>query len=640
MSLPRRAFAQLVRPVLAAVLVAVLLLPATRAGWLEPLELLLYDRIGAMIAPPPATDRRVAIVTIDEGFVTPRGWPLSDDVVAGIVERVLAGGARSVGLDLYREQRRPPGDERLATLFATSPRLVGATFIADTRFDRVPPPAALSGTGRIGFADLPVDADSAVRRGLLYREDGQDTAASLALQVATLHLAADGIKPLPDAANPQDLRLGHAVYRPLGGDDGGYAVADAGGYQYLLDYARRWPAIPAVPAAEVIDGKADAGLFRDRAVLIGVVAPSSKDFFPAPAGAARWLDRRIVYGVELQAAAVSQLLRQAHGDTTPTRVLPPGAERGWSLLWCALGAAVGSIVGGPIAVFVLGVLGLALVAGIGAVALHLDWWLPMAAPALGYIGTHALVGGLRLSAEYRQRLELRRMFARFVDPGLADLIWRQRDVFLAGGRPRPMRFRATVLVSDLAGFSAISESMDPADVMDWVGGYLDRMTDLIIDRGGMVEKYAGDGLLAVFGSPVDQGDDDAARNAARAADCALAMGRVVEGMNQEYRMRGWPPLRVRVGIHTGPMVSGAVGSARRSQYTVIGDTPNIASRLEALDKDKADFGGSDGSCRVLVSGDTAALLGERARLEKFADATLRGREGTIAVYRLRPPAWR
>jgi len=144
----------------------------------------------------------------------------------------------------------------------------------------------------------------------------------------------------------------------------------------------------------------------------------------------------------------------------------------------------------------------------------------------------------------------------------------------------------------------------------------------------------------VFGSPVDQGDEHAARNALRAADCALTMGRVVEGMNQEYRMRGWPPLRVRVGIHTGPLVSGAVGSARRSQYTVIGDTPNIASRLEAHDKDNVEFGGSDGSCRVLVSGDTAALLGERVRVEKFADATLRGREGAIAVFRLRPPGWR
>ena len=102
-------------------------------------------------------------------------------------------------------------------------------------------------------------------------------------------------------------------------------------------------------------------------------------------------------------------------------------------------------------------------------------------------------------------------------------------------------------------------------------------------------------------------------------------------------MRAWPLLRVRVGIHTGPMVSGAVGSARRSQYTVIGDTPNIAARLEAFDKDSADFGGADGSCRVLTSGDTAALLDAKVRVEQLVDATLRGREGAIAVFRLRPP---
>lgn len=638
--MPRRLLPVLLRPIAATALVALLVLWAARGGWLETPELFLYDEIGAAIAPSPVVEQRVAIVSIDEAFVARTGWPLNDEVVATLLERILAGGARAIGLDLYREQRRPPGDDRLADLFATSPRVVGVTFIADKRFDRVPAPASLAGTGRIGFADLPVDRDSVVRRGLLYRDDGQGTVTSLALQVATLHLAVEGIRPAPDATKPEDLRLGAAIYRPLGGNEGGYAVADPGGYQYLLDYPRRWPRIPTLTAADLMDGKADPAALRDRAVLIGVVAPSSKDFFPAPAGAARWLGRRIVYGVELQAAATAQLLRQAHGESVPTRALATGMEHGWSVVWCALGAFAGAMAGGPVAALVYGALGIALVLTIGATALQGDWWLPMAAPAIGFAATYILVAGYRLGVEYRQRQDLRQMFARFVDPGLADLIWRQRDVFLAGGRPRPMRFQGTVLVSDLAGFSAISEEMDPGEVMDWVGGYMDRMTDLIIDRGGMVEKYAGDGLLAVFGSPADQGGDTAARDASRAADCALAMARAVEGMNQEYRMRGWPPLRVRVGIHTGPMVSGAVGSARRSQYTVIGDTPNVAARLEAFDKDRAEFGGADGNCRILASGATASLLGERARLEKYSDASLRGREGAIAVYRLRPPSWR
>jgi adenylate cyclase len=259
---------------------------------------------------------------------------------------------------------------------------------------------------------------------------------------------------------------------------------------------------------------------------------------------------------------------------------------------------------------------------------------PVAAPSIGFIASYGAAAGIRFATELRQRAELRRMFARFVDPGVAELIWRQRDVLLAGGRPLPVRFEATVLVSDLAGFSAASETMDPAAVMEWVGVYMDRMTDLVIDRGGMVEKYAGDGLLAVFGGPAAAKGGDAASQARSAVDCAQAMRAAIDAINRTRGDHSWPALQVRIGIHSGPVVSGAVGSARRSQYTVIGDTPNVAARLEAFDKDGAQFGGRDGNCRVLLSGATVGLLGSFGRVEKFADATVRGREGRVEIYRL------
>lgn len=624
------------RPVLAFVVAALVVHAVVRTGRFESAELWFYDRLGLLAAVDLGADRRVAVVTIDEPTVARLGWPLSDDRVAELVERILGMGARAVGLDLYRDQPHPPGTDRLGKLLAEDKRVVGVTFVADTRFDRVPAPRALDGTDRVGFADLPVDSDSVVRRGLLYRDDGPATATSLALQLARLYLAADGVAPVRDAAHPEWLRLGHTSYRPLEADDGGYARVDAQGYQYLLDYALRWPRFRLVRAADILDGKVDAALFRDCAVVVGVVAPSSKDYFPAPSGAAAWLGRRIVYGAELQAAATGQLLRQATGETVPIEALAPAGETAWLLAWCAIGAALGFRRGGPIASGFGLALGTAIAIAAGAIALRLGWWLPVAAPASGYALAFIAVAGQRLAAEHRQRRELRHMFARFVDPGLADLIWRQRDVFLAGGRPLPMRYQATVLVSDLAGFSAVSEAMDPAEVMEWVGGYMDRMTDLIIDRGGMVEKFAGDGLLAVFGGPTDPERDAAANSARRAARCALDMLLAVEAMNRAYEQRDWPPLRVRIGMHTGPVVSGAVGSARRSQYTVIGDTPNIAARLEAFEKDEARFGGAEGSCRILISGATAALLGDAFRMDKVAEAVLRGREEPVPIFRLRP----
>ncbi|MCC7049232.1 MAG: adenylate/guanylate cyclase domain-containing protein [Alphaproteobacteria bacterium] len=619
---------------LPVVLVAAMVFAATRAGLLEPLELWAYDRIGAAVFRDLGDERRVTLVTLDEPALAQLGWPLGDDTVAELVARILDGGARAVALDVYRDQPRPPGTVRLDALLASSSTVVGVTFLADGAIDRVPPPAALIGSDRVGFADLPLDRDSLVRRGLLYRADGEKEAVGLALRVALVHLNADGIAPGPDAANEDWLKLGAAIYRPLESGDGGYADVDARGYQFMLDYGRRLARPPVASALAVLDGTVDPALLRGRTVLIGIAAPSTRDVFPMPAGPARATGRRSIFGVELQAAIAAQILRQAYGETAPLRVLPPAAEAGWSIGWCLIGGALGAALAGAL-FLALGLAGGIALLSIGSTALlWQDWWLPVMAPSAGFVVSYAATSGWRIAGDLRQRLELRRMFARFVDPGVAEEIWRQRDVLLAGGRPLPRRFEATVLVSDLAGFSAASEAMDPSAVMDWVGAYMDRMTDLVIDRGGMVEKYAGDGLLAVFGGPAAGTDADAATQARRAVDCARSMRAAVDAINRTCGEHGWPPLHVRIGIHSGPVVSGAVGSARRSQYTVIGDTPNVAARLEAFEKDKIRFGGSEGNCRILLSGTTAALLGPGVRVEKIADAAVRGREGRVEIYRL------
>ncbi|MGQ0674708.1 MAG: CHASE2 domain-containing protein [Rhodospirillales bacterium] len=615
--------------------VALAVASAARLGWLQSLELAAYDRLGAAIFADLGPEKRVTLIAIDEPAIKALGWPLSDETAAELLERVLAAGPRAVGLDLYRDQPRPPGTERLAALLALDRRLVGAMFVADSSGNRVPPPPALAGTGRAAAADMPLDADALVRRGLLYRDDGNDTVPSLALTLASTYLAADGIAPRASPANPDHMVLGRAAYRPLETDDGGYAGVDAGGYQYLLDYGRRQTRIPAVAISEVLAGTADPALFRDCAVLAGVVAPSAKDFFRASAGAEAWIGRELIYGPELQAAALAQLLRQAKGVTVPTRVLPPRVEAAWVVGWCALGGLAGVFVAGPLVIALALIGGLLALSGAAAAALWADWWLPPAAPALGWIGALGAVSGRRLMLQFRQKAQLQRMFARFVDPGVADLLWKQRDVYLSGGRPRPLRFQATVLMSDLAGFSAASEKLDPAQVMEWVGVYMDRMTDLVLDRGGMVEKFAGDGILAVFGSPAD-GEDMAAAavNARHAVECALAMNPAIAALNEAHARNGLPLQKTRVGIHSGPMVAGTVGSARRSQYTVLGDTPNVAARLESFDKEKADFGGRDGWCRTLLSGSTAELIGPAYVLEKWADTPVRGRAGMLAIFRL------
>lgn len=617
---------------LGAVAASVVVLGA-RSGLLQDIELLAYDRMGAAIFRDLGEDKRVTLVTLDEPALGKLGWPLTDEQVATVIERVLAAEPRAVGLDLYRDRPRPPGTEQLYAQLGAKPNVILAMFVGGDATHRVPPPDGFPDE-RVGAADVPVDPDGVVRRGLLFRDDGSNTMTSLSLRTATAFLARESIMPRPSAVDPEHLALGTATYRPLETDDGGYARIDAGGYQFLLDYGRRQSRIPVVTVMDLLTGKADPSLLKDRAVMIGTVAISAKDFFQAPPGAARWLDRRIIYGVELQAAAVAQQLRQAYGEALPTRTLAPSSELAWIAAWCTLGAGTGAMLASPLPVLVALLFGSALIAAIGAGALLEDWWLPVAAPVLGYALALMAVAGRRLAIAYRQKAELQRMFSRFVDPGVAEFLWRQRAVFLAGGRPRPMRFEATVLMSDLAGFSTVAEHMDPGGVMDWVGLYMDRMTDLVIDRGGMVERVAGDGLLAVFGGPGEIGAEAAAKNARNAVECALAMRQAVAAMNDIYASRDWPRLRVRVGIHSGPLVGGAVGSERRSQYTVLGDTPNVAARLEAIDKERVDYAGIDAGCRILISGATRALIGPDYVCERFADTTVRGRSELITIYRL------
>jgi adenylate cyclase len=161
------------------------------------------------------------------------------------------------------------------------------------------------------------------------------------------------------------------------------------------------------------------------------------------------------------------------------------------------------------------------------------------------------------------------------------------------------------------------------------------MADIVAAHDGVVLELTGDGVLAVFGIPLARTSAaEVALDAQNAVRCALAMSVALPGLNAGFRARGLPEAAIRVGIHTGPLVAGSLGSPTRRKYAVVGDTVNIAARLEGYDKADPRLGSEAAHCRILVSGATYACLGGGYAAELVGKLDLKGKSAPIAVYRL------
>ncbi len=613
----------------AAVCLAVLGL--RQAGRLQPLELELHDRFLAFTAPPHHRDPRILLVTVSEADIQAQStWPLPDGTLARLLSNLQKHEPRAIGLDIYRDIPVPPGGEALEGVFVQNRNIVTVRKLRDRFSPGVPAPYMVTDPGLTGFNDLLADPDGVARRGLLYLDDGREVTPAFSLLLAQLYLQHEGILPEADPARPEWLRLGRRSFVPLEADDGPYVGADVGGYQFLLDFSSIVSGFSSISLGEALAGSFPPDLVRGRVVLIGSWAESTKDLFLAPVT----LDRtgsRMMSGVELHASVVSQLVDAALTGRRGLSFFGAGGEAlwicAWGLLGCGLGtrarslgwfvlwngAALGALFCGSLLLFVKGI------------------WVPVAPPAMAESATATLLTAWLAHREKVERAQLMRMFSCHLSPEVAESLWGQRQQYLEGGRPRAQEITATVIFTDLAGFTPVAEKLDAQTLMDWLNEYMAAMTRIVMDSGGVVNKYMGDAIMALFGVPAPRvGEEEVARDARSAVRCALAMREELERLNALWVTRGRSAMRMRIGVHTGPLMVGCIGSEDRLEYTVIGDTVNVAARLESFDK-ALD---GESTCRILISEPTRCRLDGTFATDSVGRVQLKGKGRELSIHRV------
>jgi adenylate cyclase len=591
--------------IVAAACAALILLVSTATALLvtrppSPLaaaEYLLEAAAFHLLGPRRLADPKIVVIGISEDTLSafPYRSPIDRGFLAELIDRLAHDRVRAIGLDVVLDRPTEPAkDAALRRALTRSDVPVVAISIApDT------PLAPAQRRFLVGFLEGVHTGDANLAR------DAFD-------DVVRDHVPFHPVTGLPSFPAAIALALGAPVPRqpfPIAWRRGPTGPA------HRLDV----PVYPAESVALLPPGWLDGTI-----ALIGSVIPGSDEHrtlasaFGPPS-----------FGVEIHAQVVSQLLER--------RAFPAGnafrREATATLGLAGVGTAVGFAWAGLLTAGVLVLAGLGFIAAALGVYAAGGPLVPVMAPVTALALAGILARGWQGRFERRDRRALRFLFSRFVSAPVVDEIMRERDLFMAGGRPRPQELTATVLYADVADSTAICEAMQPGPLIAWMDRYIDAMAGVIMAHEGVLLRFIGDGILAVFGVPIPRRDEAAittdARNAAR---CALAMEQAMARLNQEWGAAGLPQAGLRVGLHTGPLVAGSLGTGPRMEFCLLGDTANVGARLEQLGKEHARAGTP--YCTIVVGGPTWSRLGQDFAGRMIGEVPLRGRRASMTAWRI------
>ena len=608
------------------------------------IELDTYDRRVAATARPAAPADRLSLVLIDNDSLRRMEplvgrWPWPRLVHATVIDYLAAAGAKVIAYDVLFAERdirkfmvadtEWTGEESDAALVESTRKAGNVVHIAEAasaelidpsrevaidltapalnvklaaptcvqhRPRMTPPFPALAQASRaIGHSLLILDADGPVRRVAPVVQVGERTVPSLSLAAITVA----GATAAPAVSVDQGQCAALVPWRGPAENANGQPTFTSYSF-YDVFRAQQ----------QVYEGQkpdVDPALFEDRIVIVGVNADGLHEVFttPFPAGE--------INGPEVHANMTDALLANRAIVRSPA----------WITVALTLaGAGVVGVAGLYLGAWLTGAV--ALTAAALLVWQSLVWFargfsIPVTIPALAIV--FAFVGDLawKYVVEGREKRKVKKLFSRYVSKDVFDQLVANPSLAALGGARR----RMTVLFSDIRGFTTMSEKGSPEEVVSRLNELFTRMVGVVFEHRGTVDKFVGDMVMALYSAPLD--DDE---HADHAVQTALAMIRTLKEMNQEWQAQGKPTLDIGIGINTGEMVAGNIGSDTIMSYTVIGDAVNLGARLESLNK---DFG-----TRIIISESTRAELKGRYDIHPLGEVVVKGKTKPVAIFEVKP----
>ena len=553
------------------------------------METPVFDALTVATAPKRSV-LPIAIVGIDEASFTQLGkrWPWSREMHARLIDRLAQAGASVIAFDIVLAERgEDGGDQAMAQAISRAGNVVLSadhtyTETASTKqWIRVDPIIEFTSAGAVsGLATTPLDPDDRVRTFPQY-DDAFWRQAIRAL-----------IKSRPGSV-PEPYVAPGAMLRHLGPTH----------------------TFPYFSYHQVLNGDPSIApdAFADQLVLVGFDLRTSpeagrqRDLFATP-----FIGTSRLYtpGVELQATLIENaLMGQA--------IEPVPMWQNMALLTVALLLAWPALVyWSPVrSVLLVGSIGAAVVALSVWLFVSYNLWLTTTAPVLSLGLAFISTGTGSYWIERRRATQIRSAFEKYVSSEVVGDIVAHPERLTLGGERREL----TLLFSDLAGFTSMSEKLSPEAVADVINLYLNEATKIIMSHGGTVDKFIGDAVMAFWGAPL--ADPQHALHGTRAA---IAMQEMMDRLQPQFKAFGSDELKLRIGLHSGPAVVGNMGSDLRFTYTALGDTVNLAARLEGVNK---AYG-----TRILLTGDTATQFGPAVALRPVDRVRVKGKDIPVDIF--------
>ncbi len=447
-----------------------------------------------------------------------------------------------------------------------------------------------------GFFNAMPDPDGAIRAMPLVVSYQDELYAPLSLAILQRYLNDPPLQVTIGNYGITNLALG-ALRLPV--DDYG---------RFRINFRGPAKTFPYYSFVDVVSGQVPPEKFHDRIVLVGATAVGIYDVRVTPFSA-------VFPGVEVHANVIDNILRQDF-LWAPTGLVNPTA-----LLLIVLALVLAWLQPRVRPWF-----GLLLLALLILTALMVNFYLfsrhqiyLQSTYVLSCVSlTYVIVAFLRFLAEERERKRIRAVFQNYVAPDVVNTMLQHPEKLKLGGEKRDM----TVLFSDIRGFTTLSEQMEPEVLVNLLHSYLNPMTEIVFKHKGTMDKYIGDAIMALYGAPLPLPE-----HAACACETALEMQATLSRLREGWRAQGLPELHIGIGINSGPMTVGNMGSERLFDYTVIGDNVNLASRLEGLNK----YYGTG----ILISGATQQLLPPTFILREVDRVRVKGKKTPVSLFELR-----